>query len=1635
MPLYVPQYRMIKSLPKDIQAQLRSGVAIFSLQQCVEELILNCIDAGSTCVAVKIDIDACKLQVVDNGMGMIHEDMEKVGLRYNTSKCSSVEDLYNLKFYGFRGEAISSIASLAEMVEISSRTKQTVKTFVKRFNDAKASDVFEAENVRPSSGTTVLVYNLFHNMPVRRRRLDPVLESERIRQRVEAISLMHPSVSFTVKKDNSAQMMVQLSKTSSTYYRFVQIHGLSRAQKLREVSHIHEQFQMSGYIGREGHYNNSLQFLFVNERLLLKTQLHKTLNSLLKRCCARQNSPSSYPGTSSPKQRGGSDLQAVYVINIKCHYSEYDVCLEPAKSLIEFKNWDNVLVCIEEGVKACLAKENPMMDSPVETSSSARNPKSMVDVGLVSETCDALIEEKDNASVTDISGGVQTLDEATIHKKTGGDQESEMEIGDVQLKTTLSTEVNNNFNIDGNSNKSSPKVSGMGSKLLKISILNGNTTQDSLLEFCSPNKVSSNQKRIPFNDTKEDKHGFYGEPSKTFKAAPRRKLSLSFETGSLDKFKRLFEEHGKQPSSNKTSLLTPDSLEKSTFCLEDFNEPVFQNASLSPCKKGEKKSLAAKCSFLKRDKEVREESDLLSKEHSSFPNSQDSPFKVKPSELNESLIEEDDSGLSAMVGSVDFPLIAQDKTIPSVSKDSHLYNNKSTSFGGSASCVEAGVTPQHDPEHISTGSEGQTANECVETIPMSSDWLPHYDSCLGRLVYINQETGLSKYNSPQMKEIQVPCIKDVTNMAISVVSKTGFEYRCYPFQTDSVLPFLPKPQAERAFNSGTDSREETQGSGSLLALFSEWQNPVFVLPPEVAVDVTSGQAEGLAVKIHNILFPYRFTKDMMHSMRVINQVDKKFLACLINTAEHDVSESCTNKENLLVLVDQHAAHERVRLEGLIADSYEDDPERPKKRRLCSSSVTPPLEISVTEEELRLLGSCQDSLRGLALGVKFTKSESLSVRLDCLPTCFIEKENTELRRGRRSVIKSIAEEYLRENIELLRSTGRVSGTLPLSVHDVLASQACHGAIKFNDVLSKEECCSLVKLLSSCQLPFQCAHGRPSIIPLADLLHLEDQQELPRPNMMKLRRMYKSWQLYGNDQSQEIYRMNRIRIHVLPSSRGRVNQVARAQEPQSCSFTQRPCSQPRLEGLEFCIKHVLEDKNAPYKQCSYVSNKNGKRCPNAAPKAERKEGVSFCAEHARRNALIQQAQMRKASALGPSPEVLLSQLSGYSRPDSGAHNQEGEASHMQDDDSWSEEEEDPIVLDQTWRGDPDSEAESLDSDHEDPLKHAGVYTAEEVALITREKLIRLQSLYIDQFKRLQHLLKEKKRRYLHSRKIEHETIGSSLLTGPEGLSMKERENLKKLKALRRYRRRYGVEALLHRQLRERRQAVTEAGATQTQGQAMRLGQRCISFVEGTRCSNLCLPMTRHCVSPLNRDLQLPVAVDIHQDSSQVLFKLCPGLKDVPCDRPVHMGQSEEPRCPLHLSLPPPMYQPEQEPLAPEQLASAPTDLYLSAAELQPTENLPLEFSDDLDVEDEGLQCPPSPLLFDTALALEDQTIREIAEAPMDILSETEQGDLDTSAQDAEVDEVSVEDPVNHEKLEAVPLQISSKDSDMKTTDALS
>ncbi|TSL61230.1 DNA mismatch repair protein Mlh3 [Bagarius yarrelli] len=1019
---------MIRSLTKEVQSRLRSGVAIFSLQQCVEELLLNSIDAGATCVAVQIDMDACNVQVLDNGSGIDRENMEKVGMRYCTSKCSSVEDLDNLCFYGFRGEAIASMATMATMVEITSRTKTSVKTFVKRFHEGKASDVSEAQATRPSVGTTVRICNIFHNMPVRRKRMDSVLEVERVRQKVEAVSLIHPSVSFTVKRD-SGTLLVQLPKARNTYYRFVQIHGLTKAQKLGDLNHTFGQVEVMGHVGREGHYNNSLQFLFVNGRLLLKTRLHKLLNCLLRRLSSVQTSTLTAPAVvSSPKQKGSADLYGVYIINIKCPYSEYDVCLEPAKTLIEFRDWDNVLLGIEEGIKGFLIRENLVSECSMNDVQNFKNKESSPGGSVNVEDVG-----KELVKTTFISQDQEMPEAEAVHlitkSKTDFDSDPEKDVTDDAVKNSLQKMPENeptpqfpdkSVNIPPLC-LSSDEISHR--KNSRISVINQEVALDSLKCFTEPNLSCAPKRKWTLLDPRRPADGSDHGP-KIAKVTPPRKLTLSFETGSLDKFKRMFgkEAELKPQRADGCVLNASNNLVCSGSMRQyDVADVRYLSKELN-CATADKRnriSLATKLSR-KVEYEDTENTCISDTNHgtqdpdsrSTFLSAQEnndcflnprvdqSCVMVAPHEDNRS----DEPKFTAPSG--------QDiQTSPSApttttTKDSELTKNMTSPNPEDPQGQILDPKLKHDLLPSKTVNEEQGANESLnqesnETRPGSNDWLTHYDDLLGKTVFINPVTGLSKYKEPSLEETQVRTERNCT--------------------------------------------VATEGPSSLLTLYSEWNNPVFVRPPQVAVDVTSGQAEGIAVKIHNILFPYRFTKEMIHTMKA-----RLFVA----------------------LLKQHSG----------------------KKRLCGSSVNPPLEIQMTEDEIRLLRLYQLSLRDLALEISFPQTEPPCVLVERLPTCFVEKEDTEKRRGRRSVIGSIAEEYLREHIEALRSTGRVKSTLPLTVHNILASQACHGAIKFNDELSKEECCSLMALLSSCQLPFQCAHGRPSILPLADLLHLEDEQVL-------------------------------------------------------------------------------------------------------------------------------------------------------------------------------------------------------------------------------------------------------------------------------------------------------------------------------------------------------------------------------------------------------------------------------------------------------------------------------------------------------------------------------------------------------------
>jgi KAT8 regulatory NSL complex subunit 2 len=273
------------------------------------------------------------------------------------------------------------------------------------------------------------------------------------------------------------------------------------------------------------------------------------------------------------------------------------------------------------------------------------------------------------------------------------------------------------------------------------------------------------------------------------------------------------------------------------------------------------------------------------------------------------------------------------------------------------------------------------------------------------------------------------------------------------------------------------------------------------------------------------------------------------------------------------------------------------------------------------------------------------------------------------------------------------------------------------------------------------------------------------------------------------------------HVLLKGRPAVVRPGKsADDTGLCNYSGHLCLLNQLEGYKFCIRHILEDINAPYRQCSFVFSKKGKRCPNAAPKIENKE--SYCSDHTKKILMARQRALRKRRP-AESLESLLDQLI-----QSGEENKKPQSDHKSESkdkkpcsiskvlDCASDSESDceQPMIDQMWRTDVDSDADSLDSDVEDPLRHAGVYTAEETALITRDKMVRLQSLYIQELKRLNHVLRERRRVYLHSIRHEKESLGSIHAT--PRTSPDEERQYQKLKAMIRYHTRHGPDLLLYK-----------------------------------------------------------------------------------------------------------------------------------------------------------------------------------------------------------------------------------------------
>uniref|UniRef100_A0A8C7BFJ1 MutL homolog 3 n=1 Tax=Neovison vison TaxID=452646 RepID=A0A8C7BFJ1_NEOVI len=1253
---------MIKCLSVEVQARLRSGLAICSLGQCVEELALNSIDAEAKCVAVRVNMETFQVQVIDNGLGMGSDDIDKVGNRYFTSKCNSLQDLENPRFYGFRGEALASIADMASAVEISSKKNRTGKTFVKLFQNGKALKACEADLTRPSAGTTVTVYNLFYQLPVRRKCMDPRLEFEKVRQRIEALSLMHPSISFSLRNDVSGSMVLQLPKTKDVCSRFCQIYGLGKSQKLREIKFKYKDFELSGYISSEGHYNKNMQFLFVNKRLILRTKLHKFIDFLLRKesiICKPKNGSATRQMNSSPRHRSNPELHGIYVINVQCQFCEYDVCMEPAKTLMEFQNWDTVLVCIQEGVKMFLKKEklfvelsgedikefsedndfslfsatlqkhvpsdekgdqasfreacNSILDSyemfncqskavkrkaAIENRRNTQNSRDSEDLRKETDDSFLYVNESDGPGHSKaIESSLQIKDSSCSESRILEQQTAEVsESGENEKHKELCLELNCSEDPCGTSSEmfaspfqtsycfeksgddleiqnASTVVNGMAT-----SILEDNGTQNQLERFKDATKMGCQP--LPFAPTLSRVHGAQREEEKRKKQPSNCGRINIFSYGQVKLCSTGFITHVVQNEQTKSTerehllknYIQPGPVSaKETFVnrachsvetpnIEDrtstLSKEFAQLSNKKLCRTNTNLGLENKPIATYKNVSISQESSKKSHIGCLLPDTSfSSPWCIPLSNGSKKIDELIDSSkpiarkklrLSSQLGSLEKFKRQYGKVKNPLNVEVEENNNFEISTSLSPQ-MEPDI-PWTDQNHLDnsdickvTSVKHKDPNNSCQTVshilyskkfPFSNeeDCLEQQMPCLNELSHFNRKplcvkqspkslaSKLSRMKGSERETQAMEMMSHFYELPLSDSRRKDHDLcsgltlaSCKLFQSEyektesGVIPMLDSVTPDNSFNKDSETYSNNKTENSVIP-----ETPL-VLPCNHS-NVVSKDSDVLVASEPQIGSPD--SPSRMSVGHVEDSTSDQNGPCF--QSEEFIARTCSvDEESSTCSLDwqQHfdvALGRMVYINKITGLSTFTAPTE-DVRAACTKDLTT-VAVEVIHENGYLFRCYHKNLEDLGLEITFPDTSDSLVLVGKVPLCFVEREANELRRGRAPVTKSIVEEFIREQVELLQTTGAIQGTLPLTVQKVLASQACHGAIKFNDGLSPEESCRLIEGLSRCQLPFQCAHGRPSMLPLADIEHLEQERQI-KPNLAKLRKMAQAWYRFG------------------------------------------------------------------------------------------------------------------------------------------------------------------------------------------------------------------------------------------------------------------------------------------------------------------------------------------------------------------------------------------------------------------------------------------------------------------------------------------------------------------------------------------
>lgn len=333
---------IIHLLPDSVANQIAAGEVIQRPASVVKELLENSVDSGATSVKLIVkDAGKALVQVIDNGCGMSETDARMCFERHATSKIRKADDLFAIRTMGFRGEAMASIAAIAQVEMKTRRREDELGTKL----EIEGSKIISHEACSAAEGTSISVKNLFYNVPARRKFLkSPPVEMRHIIDEFQRVALAYPGIAFSFYHNDSEVFILE---KGTFRQRVIGISGKSYNEKLVPIEEETTIVKISGFIGKPECAKKARgeQFFFVNNRFIKNAYLHHAVSNAFEGLIADDCHPS-------------------YFLCLYTDPGSIDINIHPTKTEIKFEDEKTVYSILRAAVKQSLGKYNiaPSLD-------------------------------------------------------------------------------------------------------------------------------------------------------------------------------------------------------------------------------------------------------------------------------------------------------------------------------------------------------------------------------------------------------------------------------------------------------------------------------------------------------------------------------------------------------------------------------------------------------------------------------------------------------------------------------------------------------------------------------------------------------------------------------------------------------------------------------------------------------------------------------------------------------------------------------------------------------------------------------------------------------------------------------------------------------------------------------------------------------------------------------------------------------------------------------------------------------------------------------------------------------------------------------------------------------------------------